>query len=70
MSNAFVQQLEPLNKAAEERTYLKDEKSGNSALDGFQTLQAADPTSMFNRSRPGIAPPAHEYPNVAYDEDM
>jgi len=69
MANAFVQQLEPLNKAADKRTYLKDEKAGDYAQDGYQTLQAADPQS-YDRSRRGIAPRVYEYPNVAYDEDI
>lgn len=69
MANAFIQHLDPLNKAAEERRYLKDEKSGDLAQDGFHTLQAANPENPYDRSRPGIAPRCYEYPNVAHDED-
>lgn len=58
-----------------ERNHVNDDPSrspGASGLDvarqGFTTIDTAEPRSMFDRDRRGVAAPVHEEPNIPWDE--
>ena len=69
MANPFTSQLKAVDQSQEDRCFPKDCGDHDAKAMGYSALDRADPKTVFEKNRRGIAPPVRLSPNIDYEEN-